>query len=370
MIEAEKNDVYRWKLISLLFTSMTGVLSKGGRGTSIGTTCCNSNHKKKLEVNEQNYIGPLSVSQSQRCAKEVYQLAALISSGSMGQPHENKIIINLIHKVIGLEAEGLMHNFFSSKMKTTMKKNDTKLVKKLWNKSDIRLDSKITSDEIQLAIRLKEDFFVYSPVEENQSLFTLSSSSGVVRSVIFLVTSWISNSPNKKAIWYRLKNSLTTLIDGFCKDIEGCIQNVEIHQDDSGSQNVTHQSNSIGEDFSRMFFASSTESSTIPNTLKSGGMIYRETASSILLGIVHVRAQYAAKVKKANASIAPTRVLDGDSVQVIPTDFPFFIGILDDSFCLQVFLIVRIHLFFNKLNHKISSHFVCFLLQLFFVSFG
>ena len=46
-----------------------------------------------------------------------------------------------------------MHNFFSSEMKTTMKKNDTKLVKKLWNKSDIRLDSKITSDEIQLAIR-------------------------------------------------------------------------------------------------------------------------------------------------------------------------------------------------------------------------
>ena len=35
------------------------------------------------------------------------------------------------HKVIGLEAEGLMHNFFSSEMKIIMKKNDTKLVKKL-----------------------------------------------------------------------------------------------------------------------------------------------------------------------------------------------------------------------------------------------
>ena len=70
-------------------------------------------------------------------------------------------------------------------MKITMKKNDTEFVKKLWNKSDIWLDSKITSDEIQLAIRLKETFFVYSPVKENQNLFTLSSSSGVVRRVIF-----------------------------------------------------------------------------------------------------------------------------------------------------------------------------------------
>ena len=31
MVEVEKNDVYRWKLISLLFKSMTGVLSKGCR---------------------------------------------------------------------------------------------------------------------------------------------------------------------------------------------------------------------------------------------------------------------------------------------------------------------------------------------------
>ena len=55
-------------------------------------------------------------------------------------------------------------------------------------------------------------------------------------------------------------------------------------------------------------------------------MMHRETVSSILLGIVHVRAQYAAKVKEANALIASTHVLDGDSVQAIPTDFSFFIG--------------------------------------------
>ena len=199
-------------------------------------------------------------------------------------------------------------------------------------KNNIRRDS--------ISNQIEGIFFVYSSVEENQSLFTLSSSSGFVRSVIFLVTSWILNSPNKKAIWYRLNKSLTTLIDGFCKDIEECIQNVEIHKDDSGSQNVTYQSNSIGEDFSRMCFASSIESSTISNTLKSGGMIYRETVSSTLLGIVHVRAQYAAKVEEANALIASTHVLDCESVQAIPTDFYFFIGILDDSFCLQFWIIL------------------------------
>ena len=41
------------------------------------------------------------------------------------------------HKVIGLEVEGLMHNFFSGEVKITMKNNDTKHVKKLRNKSDI-----------------------------------------------------------------------------------------------------------------------------------------------------------------------------------------------------------------------------------------
>ena len=56
--------------------------------------------------------------------------------------------------------------------------------------------------------------------------------------------------------------------------------------------------------------------------------MHRETASSILLGIVHVRAQYVAKVKEANALIASTHVLDGDSGQAIPTDFPFLLEYL------------------------------------------
>ena len=75
----------------------------------------------------------------------------------------------MIHKDVRIEGEGLTHNFFSNEMKTTMKKSDTKIIKKLWSKTDIRLASKLTSNEIQLVIRLKEDSVVYYSVEDSQS---------------------------------------------------------------------------------------------------------------------------------------------------------------------------------------------------------
>ena len=84
----------------------------------------------------------------------------MISSESIGQPHERKIIIILIHKVVGIEIERLIYNFFSNEMKTTTTKSDTKIVKKLWSIAVIRLASKIISNEIQLVIWLKEDSVV------------------------------------------------------------------------------------------------------------------------------------------------------------------------------------------------------------------
>ena len=86
---------------------------------------------------------------------------------------------------------------------------------------------------------------------------------------------------------------------------------------------------------------------------------YRETASSILLGIAHVRAQYAAKVKEANALIASTHVLDCDSVQAIPTNFSFLIGILDDSFCLQFWIIFADN-YMKKQQERILKNEKCY----------
>ena len=64
-----------------------------------------------------------------------------------------------------------MNNLFSNEMKTTMKQSDTKIVKILWNKLDIRVASKTISNEIQLAIRLKEDYVLCYSVEGSQRLF-------------------------------------------------------------------------------------------------------------------------------------------------------------------------------------------------------
>ena len=184
----EDKGVYRWQLISKLFTR--GVLTAS---PSESLPPCES----QLEV----------------CAVELNNLTSLLLSSSLDNlPGRDSILANLIQRSLFLEADALFHNEdsrLSAYPSSTDEKADRRLAAKLWNRicNDTNSPTPVRQETFDIGRALTKGgeytSFMGKPIVLPSSRLTLSC--------IALVSAWTRQVPLKKARRSRLANALNSL---------------------------------------------------------------------------------------------------------------------------------------------------------------
>jgi len=261
----------RWRLLSYLLLSQGGVLGI---------------QKLRLDKDKQSRQKSIpSGNHIKRCAKEIRCFCTLLSSRNMDPLCEDSFVVKLIRKAITLDIDKYRNSITrlcSNSVWKVVKREDVKLVFELWNETDLS-DTPSSSDSL-LARRLFAELISYSPLqenEENESMFTLSSNSDILRSSQLLISSWIASFPKKKARWSRLLDSISTLSDGFAKNAQRMERE---HSEKDETAKVSNLAKTSNNDFEKCFSPTMVDTRT---SYPCCWVSYKEAAACILISVVH-----------------------------------------------------------------------------------
>jgi len=218
-----------------------------------------------------------------QCIQELSDFRILLSSGTMNPlPTDNGLLTKLVERSIAIEVDHVRHADVFVNLPWRDKvfvKDHLNLVLSSWQEFDVAslLNAPTPASVNGLTHSLKGDITCWPSGSGHHSVFSLSSHSSIIKLTCDLVGIWIRNHPDKKARWFRLRDSISALVSSLLGNSETILPQVERMQEPEDI---------FADAFGTPRASSAIES--VSNALASA--ISREAAASILIVSANARA--------------------------------------------------------------------------------